>query len=387
MTILFSELVTQKHHKYMDNGFTTNRCAMYKDNLVVDATVHTFNHTEENYKNDVAREFDHTAYALVNNLSPEGYEVDPKRFFKDQSAKELEELLFIESDIDFGVYHSTAITDYFKDGYTALEKGIELRDRNPERIEVLGSINPLADDALKEMERQVKELEVRGIKLYPVRFDDGKSLSLALDDPDVGIPLLEKAKELGVEHIGVHKAVPIGRTAFKYYGVDDIHDAAGQFPEIDFEIVHAGFSFLNETKFLLGRYPNVWANLEVTASLMVAQPRAFAKILGELLMWAGPDRIMFATGATLVHPQPLIEYFWDEFQIPLDLRDEYGYPNVTNDMKRKILSENALRFLGRDPESLKETVTNDEWARRRESMDGKPETWSSIEPTGTPPEV
>lgn len=360
---------------------------MYKDELVVDATVHTYNHTKENYKNAVAQEFDETAYGLVNALSPAGYEIAPAQFFKDQQPEELEELLFLESDIDYAVYHSTAITDYFKDGYTALDKGIELRDRNPERVEVLGSINPLADDALEEMERQVKELGVRGIKLYPVRFEDGQSLSLALDDPGIGIPMLEKAEELGVEHISVHKAVPIGRTAFKYYGVDDFHDAAAQFPDIQFEIVHAGFSFLEETKFLVGRYPNVWANFEVTASLMLAQPRDFAKILGELLMWAGPDRIMFATGATLVHPQPLIEEFWDNFQIPKSMREEYGYPELTEEVKRQILSENALRFLGKDPEEVRKTVQNDEWAEKRAAMSERPEPWSSVEPTGTPPEA
>jgi len=359
---------------------------MYKDNLVVDATVHTYNHTEKNYKNDVAREFDQTSYGLVQNLTPEGYEIPPEKFFKNQTAEELEKLLFLESDIDYAIYHSTAITDYFKDGYSSLESGLNLRDRNPERVEVLGSINPLADDALEEMERQVKELSVRGIKLYPVRFRNGQSLSLALDDPQAGIPLLQKADDLGVEHISVHKAVPIGQTAYKYYGVDDFHDAAGMFPDIDFEIVHAGFSFLEETKFLLGRYPNIWANFEVTASLMVAQPRDFAKVLGELLMWAGPDRIMFATGATLVHPQPLMERFWDEFQIPQDMQDEYGYPELTDEVKRKILGENALRFVGKDPEELRNTVQNDEWADRKAKQEETPEPWASLDPTGTVPE-
>jgi predicted TIM-barrel fold metal-dependent hydrolase len=136
----------------------------------------------------------------------------------------------------------------------------------------------------------------------------------------------------------------------------------------------------------LGRYPNVWANFEVTASLMLAQPRDFAKILGELLMWAGPDQIMFATGATLVHPQPVIEEFWDNFQIPREMREEYGYPKVTEDVKRKILSENALRFLGKDPEELRETVQNDEWAKRRAEQSERPEPWSSLEATGTPPQ-
>ncbi len=358
---------------------------MYKDNLVVDATVHTYNHSEDNYKNEVAREFDQTAYGLVGNLTPPGYEIPPEKYYKNQTAEELEELIFLESDIDYAVYHSTAITDYFYDGYSSLESGLKLRERNPDRVQVLGSVNPLADDCLEQMEHQVKELGVRGIKLYPVRYRNGQSLSLALDDPNVGIPLLQKADDLGVEHMSVHKAVPIGRTAYKYYGVDDFHDAAGMFPDIDFEIVHAGFSFLEETKFLLGRYPNVWANFEVTASLMIAQPRDFARILGELLMWAGPDRIMFATGATLVHPQPLIERFWDEFQIPREMREEYGYPELTDEIKRKILGENALRFLGVDPDDLRETVRNDEWAERKAELDGRPEPWSSLNATGSPP--
>jgi predicted TIM-barrel fold metal-dependent hydrolase len=356
---------------------------MYDGNLVVDATTHTYNWwSEGNCKNYIAKEFSNTTFDLVNGLAPEGYGIAPEQFFKDQTVDDMIGTLFLESDTDYGIFHSTKITDYYEDGLTRLENGLEARERYPTRIgNVLGSVNPVADDALEQMERQVEEHDVDGIKLYPVRYKNGRSLSLALDDPEVGVPLLEKAEELGVDRISVHKAVPLGRTGFKHFGVDDIHDAAAMYPDINFEIVHAGFSFLEETKYLVGRYDNVWANFEITSALLGAQPREFARVLGELLTWAGPDRILWATGCLAVHPQPLIERFW-EFEFPEELREEYGYPELTDEIKRKIMSRNALRLYGEDPDEIREQIQGDEIAERKEAQDERPEPWSSVEPTG-----
>lgn len=360
---------------------------MYKGNLVVEATVHTYHVTEENALNPPAKGLGNGLFQLINALHPEEYALPPEKWCKSHSSEELAQLLWRETDVDVARFISTKLTDYFADGMNRLDTGVELRATyGEERIPlVMGSVNPLADGALEEMERQVDEHDVDGFKVYPVFFEDGQSLSMRLDDPDVGVPILEKAVELGVPHIGTHKSIPYGHSSFKYYDMEDVDEAAAMFPESNFEVVHAGLSFLEETKFLLQRYPNVWANLEVTLVLAGAQPSNFAEVLGELLMWAGPDRILWATGPTAVHPQPFIEAFWDDFQFPQEMLDN-GYPPLTDEIKRDILGRNALRFHGKDPAEVKADIENleDEVARIRREQDGKPEPWSAIEPTGAP---
>ena len=48
------------------------------------------------------------------------------------------------------------------------------------------------------------------------------------------------------------------------------------------------------------------------------------------------------------HPQWALRAFRD-FQIPQDLCDGYGYPQLTDQAKRKILGENLLRLHGLGP--------------------------------------
>ena len=51
--------------------------------------------------------------------------------------------------------------------------------------------------------------------------------------------------------------------------------------------------------------------------------------------------------APLFHPQWALRAFMD-FQIPEDLCAGYGYPQLTDQAKRKILGENLLRLHGLD---------------------------------------
>jgi len=357
---------------------------MYEGNLVVEGTCHTYHISEENALNPQAVGTGNGLFEIINALHPEGYEMPPEKWFKDDTARELADLLWLETDIDIARFMSTKLTDYFADGMNRLDTGVELRDKYGDfRIPtVMGSVNPLADDALEEMERQVEEENVDGFKLYPAFFEDGQTLDTRLDNPDVGVPIIEKAVELNVPHIAVHKSVPYGQTNFTEYDVGDVEEAASMFPEVTFEVVHAGLSFLDETKFLLQRYPNVWANLEITTFLVAESPMNFAEVLAELLVWGGPERIIWSTGPTAVHPQPLIEAFW-EFQFP-DVLLENGVPPLTNEIKRMILGENALRMMGEDPDNVRsklETI-DDKVARIRTGQDERPEPWTSIDPTG-----
>ena len=357
---------------------------MYEGNLVVEGTCHTYHVSEENALNPQAVGTGNGLFEIINALHPDGYEMPPEKWFKDDTARELAELMWLETDIDIARYMSTRLTDYFADGMNRLDSGVELREEYGDfRIPtVMGSVNPLSDDATEQMERQVEEENVDGFKLYPAFFEDGQTLDMRLDNPDVGVPIIEKAVELDVPHIAVHKSVPYGQTNFKAYDAGDVEDAASMFPEVTFEVVHAGLSFLDETKFLLQRYPNVWANLEITTFLVAESPMNFAEVLAELLVWGGPERIIWSTGPTAVHPQPILEAFW-EFQFPETLL-ENGVPPLTDEIKRMILGENAVRMMGQDPDEVQSKLTevDDAVAQLREEQDERPEPWASIEPTG-----
>jgi predicted TIM-barrel fold metal-dependent hydrolase len=51
-------------------------------------------------------------------------------------------------------------------------------------------------------------------------------------------------------------------------------------------------------------------------------------------------------------PQWTLEEFWN-FELPQDIVEERGYPQLTEQAKRKILGENLARLHGIDVESKK----------------------------------
>lgn len=349
---------------------------MIDDMLIVDATVHCYNWTKENQRVGEAGIFEKAGHAAHTMLTKDDATRLPFRdYVADWQTDELEAILINETPVDLCCYHGTPIWDYFYDGHIAYEKGVPLKERHPDRVLLYGPINPLqTHNAIDEMERMVEEDGISGIKLYPAQYYRGRTIPHRLDDPFFGHPLIERAIELGVKSIAVHKAVPFGPMSARPFDVDDVDNVAGHYPEVNFEIVHSGYAFLEETTMMMERYPNFYANLEVTSTLAVVQPRRFAEALARLLAAGGEDRIVLATGCTLVHARPTIEAI-AEFEIPEDIRERYNSPPLTREIKRKILGENFLALHGIDPATARASIVGDDWDRRRPERLAEP--WST----------
>lgn len=58
--------------------------------------------------------------------------------------------------------------------------------------------------------------------------------------------------------------------------------------------------------------------------------------------------------------------------MPTDLMQDYGFPPLTDEVKRGILGGNIARILGLDVEAMKREAANDEFADRGELA----EPWS-----------
>jgi predicted TIM-barrel fold metal-dependent hydrolase len=96
--------------------------------------------------------------------------------------------------------------------------------------------------------------------------------------------------------------------------------------------------------------PNTYAEIGTTwASAIVTFPTLAAHLLGQLLKFFGPDRVVFGSDSVWWgSPQWQIEALW-RFQIPEALQKQYGYPALTPDIKRKILGLNSARLYGLKP--------------------------------------
>jgi hypothetical protein len=95
---------------------------------------------------------------------------------------------------------------------------------------------------------------------------------------------------------------------------------------------------------------NVYAEIGTTFAITVAQdPKNLiqaAHFLGRLLNTFGSKNILWGTDSIWWgSPQYYIDTFWN-MQMPAELRETYGYPALTEKVKRRILGQNAARLYG-----------------------------------------
>jgi predicted TIM-barrel fold metal-dependent hydrolase len=324
------------------------------DAIVFDGVAHVFNFEKKNAFGPAGEMFINHLYAFHATLTPEGEPVMPaEEFLRQWTVDDIDEMVYRNSSTDMLCAMPLPLTDLFRDGLSPWEECAELARRNPDRTMFWGSVNPLEGRrALDLMERQVGEFGAKAFKFYNVRYDYGRPFPWRMDDPQVAFPVFEKAQELGVNLIGVHKGVPLGPQPIEATQTWDMDGAAANFPDINFVIFHVGLPFIDEVCWQLIRHPNLYASIAATINFVVRAPRQFAETLGKLLFWCGEDKIIYGSEAPIWQPQWALEAFWN-FQLPQDLVEGYGYPQLTEQAKRKILGENLLRLHGMDVEATR----------------------------------
>ena len=77
-------------------------------------------------------------------------------------------------------------------------------------------------------------------------------------------------------------------------------------------------------------------------------------------------------GGLMLHSRSFEEAFW-QFEMPRDLVEGYGMPELTEEVKRKIFGLNAARLLGIDINKFRKE-TKDEFAKPRRLA----EPWSEL---------
>ena len=360
---------------------------MIGDAFVIDAVLHGFDFRPETVR--VAPGVVHTTLHLALQPRDSTYDryviKDRKHYEHKFSPEEVVSCVFAESQTDMGVYHHVRRLGADDDGVSSeispLEVGLEARRLAPGRILIYGALTDPFDTerSLEEIDQLVTEHGIVGLKFYPVDWDSRrKQLSTwLLDDRQLAFPLIERALDRGLKVIAVHKGMGATMRAF---GVADMEGACLAFPDMNFELVHAGWAFMEDTVFL-AKLPNLYLNLENTSSYLNVAPRRFGEILGAFLVpgWLQPnagDRIVWATGAVAFHPQPLLEQFWN-YSMPRDLVEGNGFPPLTNELKRKILGENFARMHGLALQDLAAGIPLDDM-RRRQLGNELAEPWSEI---------
>jgi hypothetical protein len=201
------------------------------------------------------------------------------------------------------------------------------------------------------------------------------------DDEDVAYPTFEliqnayerlRNEKPGFNNIGVHKGLAPGPPDPERGHPGDLPKAAADWPGLNFVTYHSciqpsffmhaaleeiesgqlrdgvpDISWTTEYAQLVAPFPNCYAELGTTwASTVITFPTVAAHVMGQLVKYLGPDRVVFGSDSVWYgSPQWQIDAFW-RFQIPEEMRERYGYPELSDEVKRQILGLNSARMFG-----------------------------------------
>jgi uncharacterized protein len=350
--------------------------------FVVDAIVHAYDFSPANvHDNRVARIAYEQIWDSMNATFPPGRVVAKDTACNDWPAQVVTETLFKETSTDMAAHHHLTLHTWFRDGLVSRAKNAEIARRWPQRYFSYVGVDPTSgvDACIHDLREQVAEIPgAVGLKLYPHQIYPFRSWRM--DDPKIAYPLYEAAGELGLNVIAIHKALPLGPVPMDPYRVGDLDCAAMDFPDLNFEIVHSGMAFAEETAWALGRFPNVYGNLEVTTFMLANQPRRFGEVLAQLVAAGGAEKVLWAaTMPNVVDCQWLLERFV-EYQLPADVSERYGF-ELTRELKAGILGLNYLRMVGADPEEMRGRIAQDEFSAYNEGpLDPWGTAWRAAAP-------
>ncbi len=342
---------------------------MSKDRFIIDGVCHPYNFAKENLKGFFGKAFADTLYSyhpVVNGdiaLSREEWDYE-------WGGDEFMETMILESDTDMVSMHSLPIFDAFHDGGAGADKGAYLKKTYPERVLWYAGVDMFEPEKALDDAKMFIEQGCDGIKFYPSRYVEGRTESWLMDDQEIVFPVLQAAVDGGLKNVAMHKVLPIGPVNSDGMQVDDISAAANAFPMLNFQIVHAGFMFVDETKMLLANHPNIYANMEASILLSMLQPRKMTDILEEFFVYGGVERVIFSSAAVNPHPQIVIDGF-NKFEMPSD-----SHFQLTDEVRDLIMAGNLARLHGIDIEAKKAELAND--ALGKEKAKGLRAPFSSV---------
>lgn len=297
------------------------------------------------------------------------------------SAEQMIKEVFLDSDTDVSIL--SALWGGRDNNPTPMKYAAKARElaatgEMNHRILIQGGVMPNEPGGLEFMEEQVEEFGVVAWKIYPQWGPNGSGYFM--DDPDYGIPMIEKARELNIKIICAHRGLPLSGMEYKFSHPADIARAARLYPDVTFICYHSGF----ETGVEEGPYQpntaqgvdrlikahqengfrpnegNLYAELGSVWRYCMSKPDQAAHLIGKLIKYFGAERICWGTDALWYgSPQDQIQAF-RSFQISESFQNQYEYPAITPVMRQLIFGRNAAKIYGLNVPQLKTTLRDDE---------------------------
>jgi hypothetical protein len=229
---------------------------------------------------------------------------------------------------------------------------------------------------LDEMEAAAHTGKVAAFKVYTAWGPDGHGFSV--EDPAIGLPVIQKAHDLGVKTFIAHKGLPLVNFDLANNRPDDMVAVSRMFPDMNFVVFHGAW----EKDHVEGPYDpnssagidtflralddhdvppnsNVWVDVGTVWREVLRDPTVAAHTIGKLLKRTGAHRVLWGTDAIWYgSPQAQLQAF-RAFTISEEFQQQYGYPALTPAIKAQVLGLNAARLFDLDPEATRCALASD----------------------------
>ena len=305
--------------------------------------------------------------------------------------------IFIESDTSIAVLSDTPSSTDSSDplNFDEMKRTRDiLNDLSPKdagRLRLHSVVVPNVGPVQAQLDRMQARAEAMDVAAWKIYTPYGpNNTGWFLDDQNLGIPIIEQARKLGVKTICAHKGLPLFGFDVAHASPRDIGVVAAAYPDVNFVVYHSGWypgtregpydasnaerGVNSLVKSLLdnGVKPNtnVYAEMGSTWRNIMSDPTQAAHVVGKLLKYVGTDNVLWGTDCIWTgSPQPQIVAF-RTFKLDPQFAQQYGYPELTDDLKRKVFGLNAARLYGVDPAEQRCKIESDEVDRLKTAWNG-----------------
>jgi uncharacterized protein len=320
------------------------------DIFIFDNVIHVYDMSDDNLRREesTTEQGRSQMVALGEATRWQGY--DGIALDRRWTPEDLYDMVFVQAPTDMAMAQVVPIFDWFNDFFAPVAAQHAMAQKYPDRVLFCGGVDPLyqgLDAALEQIDHQVKDLGARSMKFYNGHIRK----SWRCDDEKVAYPMYERCRDNGIKTIQFHKGIPFGMQNVEDLAPNDLQRAARDFPDLNFIIHHLSLPYFEETVWIAARFPNIYLALSGQIDYFVIAPRRVQDWIGRLLMEVGVEKLLWGSEAALAGgPAPYLKAFM-EMEIPQDMREGYGYPQITREDKRKILGENFARLMDVDIEA------------------------------------
>ncbi|MGH9918839.1 MAG: amidohydrolase family protein [Nitrososphaerales archaeon] len=247
-------------------------------------------------------------------------------------------------------------------GPPTIEKGNDyiaaVAKKYPDYFIPMAAVNPRyrgVKYARDELERAVTELGIKGLKLYPT-YDH-----YSADDPELGMPIFEKAMELDIAVMVHLSTTPVSDTVLAYGRPITLDEVARRLPDLRLLMCHAGWPWTDECLIVASRHRNMHLDVSFFNSVLTRR-ETFDFLHRAKRFGCRWTKICFGTD-------------YPGFEMPKTLLPKFALvneeagddPSVPDSDLARMLGGNYARFVGLDWE---EAETIDQLHARNEMWRG-----------------